>query len=389
MSDSKTVPASKSAALAEFNKKLEEDKNLDKKKKEVQEKRLLVEEYKYTNELERIRKSEEDLKIAKVVNVGVMSDEDIKSVQENSRVYFEGAKNGMVFLHETFRKWVPMWGGNIVLIGARTGGGKSSVAANLIFSTIQQKNPVTGKNRKVLCISAEETPVQVFSRLTCLARNWNFNEQDEFTDEQKEELVDFIPKWAKNGVSVIGEDGRGSTSSIDGISAILDNLLETKTHYDLILIDYIQKITTSKKNPQMQQFMVLKEVMNLLDAFKNSYPGAICVLSQLKANDAEETLDFQDRLRGSKDIITPTTVALELVAEPKMLRSRFIVRKNRYKGSTLGGHVDMGYDRGRFVPYSEEFQKQVADRNESKEYQETVGKHMEDKKKESKEETKE
>lgn len=389
MSDSNTVPANKSAALAEFNKKLEEDKNLDKKKKEVQEKRLLVEDYKFTNELERIRKSEEDLKIAKVVNVGVMSDEDIQNVQENSRVYFEGAKNGMMFLHESFRKWVPMWGGNIVLIGARTGGGKSSVAANLIFSTIQQKSPVTGKNRKVLCLSAEETPVQVFSRLTCLAKNWNFNEQDEFTEEQNSEIIGFIPKWAKNGVSVIGEDGRGSTSTLEGIEAILNNLLDTKTNYDLILIDYIQKITTSKKNPQMQQFTVLKEVMNLLDRFKNVYPGAICVLSQLKANDAEETLDFQTRLRGSQDIITACTVALELVAEPKILRSRFIVRKNRYKGSTLGGHVDMGYDRGRFVPYSEDFQKQVATRNESKEYQESIGKHMEEKKEEPKPENKE
>ena len=129
--------------------------------------------------------------------------------------------------------------------------------------------------------------------------------------------------------------------------------------------------------------------MNLLDRFKNVYPGAICVLSQLKANDAEETLDFQDRLRGSKDIITPCTVALELVPDVKLLRSRFYVRKNRYKGSTLGGHVDMGYDRGRFVPYSEEFQKHVATSNESKEYQETVGKHMEEKKEEPKTESKE
>lgn len=380
MSDEKKNPASE--ALKKFQADLEKDKNLDKKKKDLQEKKLLVEDYKYTNELERIKKSEEDLKIAKIVNVGIMSDEDILNVQENSRVYFEGAKNGMLFLHENFRKWVPMWGGNIILIGARTGGGKSSVAANLIFSTIQQKNPITGKNRKVLCISAEETPVQVFSRLSCLARNWNFNEQDEFTEEQKNDLIDFIPKWAKNGVSVIGEDGRGSTTSIDGISAILTNLLETKTHYDLILIDYIQKITTSKKNPQMQQFTVLKEVMNLLDAFKNVYPGAICVLSQLKANDAEDTLDFQDRLRGSKDIITPCTVALELLPDTKLLRSRFIVRKNRYKGSTLNGWVDMGYDRGRFVPYSDDFKSKVATRNENKEYQETVGKHFADEKKE-------
>jgi len=339
----------------------------------------LVEDYKYTNELERIRKNEEDLKVAEKVNVGIMTDEDIVSVQNKSRFYLENAKNGMLFLHETFRKWVPCWAGNIILIGARTGAGKSSVAANLMLNTIQQVNPVTGKNRKVLCISAEETLTQVFSRLTCLLRGYNYNEQDEFTEEQKEELIQYIPKWAKNGVSVIGDDENKSTGSLEGLESILKNLLATETYYDLILIDYIQKFNTSKKNPQMQEFNVLKQVMNLLDQFKNSYPGAIVVLSQLKANDAEDTIDFQTRLRGSSDIITPCTVALELVPDISLLRSRFIVRKNRYKGSTVGGYRDMGYDRGRFVPYTEEFQKQVASHREQTKRSDILGNVEEEK----------
>lgn len=374
MINNKDKPKSKN--LAEFLESIEQDKGQDKKIESFKQKKLIVEDYKVTNELERIRKNEEDLKLTSKVNVGIMSDDVIADIQEKSRAYFEGAKNGMTFLHEEFRKWVPCWAGNIILVGARTGGGKSSLTGNLILSTIQQKNPITLKNRKVLCISAEETPAQVFGRITCLVKNYNFNEQDEFTEEQKKDMIDYIPVWANNGVSVIGEDGHGNTSTLEGIDSILKNLITTKTHYDLILFDYIQKATTSKKNPYMKPHEVIKAVMGLFDSFKNVYPGAIVILTQLSANNEEETIDFQERLRGCHDMITPCTVALELVPDVKLLRSRFIVRKNRYKGSTLGGHVDMGYDRGKFVPYTDEFVGRTAEQRDSVTRENTYGKHV-------------
>ena len=386
---SKTQNPPQSEALKKFQEGVEKGKEQTRTAEEFKKKKLFVDDYKITNELERIKKNEEDLKRAEKVNVGIMTEEDILDTQNKNRIYLEGAKNGMDFLHKSFRKWVPCWAGSLILIGSRTGGGKSSVTANLILSTMQQKNPITGENRKVLTISCEETPLQVYNRLTCLVKNYNFNEQDEFTDQQKQDLIDFIPKWAGAGVSVIGEDGHGRTDSLEGIKSIFDNLIATKTYYDLILIDYIQKITTSKKNPQMQQFTVLKEVMNLLDNMKNVYPAAIVVMSQLKANDAEDTLDFQERLRGSKDIITPCTVALELVPDVNLLRSRFIVRKNRYKGSTLGGHRDMGYDRGKFVPYTDDFIVKAALSREAKERHESYGKHVDDQKNDTKQENKE
>jgi replicative DNA helicase len=380
-----------SEALKKFQEAIEKTKagktDTQSLREKVQEKKLFVEDYKYTNELERIKKSEADLKIAEKVNVGIMTDEDILEVQERSRLYLESAKNGMTFLHESFRKWVPCWAGNIILVGARTGSGKSTLAANLLLSTIQQINPLTGKNRKVLCISAEETLSQVFNRLTCLVKNYDYNEQDEFTDEQKENLIKFIPRWAKNGVSVIGDDDSTCVASLEGLESILKNLLATKTYYDLIVIDYIQKFNTSSKNPMQNEYNVLKAAMKILDKFKNVYPGAIVVLSQLKAQNEEETLDFQTRLRGSSDIITPCTVALEMQIDSKLNKTRFIVKKNRYKGSTLGHGKDMGFKKGWFVPYTEEFQKEIAVKNEKKDYYETVGKHVGDKEKQT--ETKE
>ncbi len=369
-----------SEALKRFQEDLEKDKEEDKKLENFKKKKLLVDDYKITNELEAIRKNEEDISKTSKVNVGIMTDEVIAEVQANSRTYFDGAKNGMTFLHELFRKWVPCWAGNIILVGACTGGGKSSVAANIIYSTIQQKNLITGKNRKVLCISAEETPVQVFGRLTCLMKDYNFDDQDEFTDQQKKDMVDFIPLWAKNGVSVIGEDGYGNTSTLEGIESILKNLKETNTHYDLILFDYIQKADTSKKNPQLPSYTVLKKVMTLFDDFKNEYPGAIVVLSQLKAKEEGKETPFQDRIRGCKDIMTPCTVALELVPNFELLKSTFWVWKNRYKSSVIGRYKHMGYDRGKFVDYTTEFEANAIATRDLRVRNSTYGKPKEESK---------
>ena len=383
MSDSNTIPASKSAALAEFNRKLEEDKNLDKKRKEVQEKKLLVEDRRYSNELERIQKGDEDMLRTSNVNVGVLTDEDILTIQKQNRAHLEASKNSMMFLNKEFSKIVPFFPGTLALIGARTGGGKSSLAANLITSTVRQINPITGNNRRVLLISSEELPITCYNRLTCHIKDMNFDAQDEFTEEQKEVLVDYIAKWARAGVTILGEDDAHLTTSIEGIDSIFKNIIKTDAHYDLILIDYIQKITTSRKNPSMKPHEVLRETMYLLDGYKNKLNSAIAVMSQLssqKSGDDAVELDFQDRLRGCRDLITPSTVAIELVPFYSDHKSRFIIRKNRYKGSTVGGHIDLGYKKGKYIPYTEEFQKEVSAAKEKREWQETVGKHVEDKK---------
>ncbi len=392
MSDSKTIPANQSAVLAEFNRKLEEDKNLDKKRKEVQDKKLLVEDRRYSNELERIQKGDEDMLRTSNVNVGVLTDEDILTIQKQNRAHLEASKNSMMFLNKEFSKIVPFFPGTLALIGARTGGGKSSLAANLITSTVRQINPITGNNRRVLLISSEELPITCYNRLTCHIKDMNFDAQDEFTEEQKEVLVDYIAKWARAGVTILGEDDAHLTTSIEGIDSIFKNIIKADAHYDLILIDYIQKITTSRKNPSMKPHEVLRETMYLLDGYKNKLNSAIAVMSQLssqKSGDDAVELDFQDRLRGCRDLITPSTVAIELVPFYSDHKSRFIIRKNRYKGSTVGGHIDLGYKKGKYIPYTEEFQKEVNAAKEKREWQETVGKHMEEKKEESKQETKE
>jgi replicative DNA helicase len=373
-----------SEALKRFQEQLELDKSFDKRKKEVQEKRLLVDEYKLTNELNKISKNEEDASNLANIKVDCLSDEAIENIVLKNKLYLEGAKNSLSFLTPDLGKIIPMWPGNLILIGSESGSGKSSTATNLALNTLKQKNPITGKTRKVLYISNEETMIAFMNKMTCLCHGYNYDNQDDFTEEQKQKLLDFIPKWAKAGLTIIGEDQAGAATSLDGIRGIFEQLVKTDTVYDLIILDYIQKVSTSKKDMNMPHWQVMKETMYVLDYYKDRYPAPIVVMSQLKNATEENPLNFQNRIEGFKGIFQPATVALELVPNREKLQSRWYVRKNRYKGSTVGGHRDVAYDRGMFKPLTEEWKKQVGDRNETREYQETVGKHT-DKKEEQKE----
>lgn len=369
-----------SEALKKFKEQLEDDKSLDKRKKEVQNKRLLVDEYKLTNELSKINKNEEDTNNLSNIKVDCLSDEMIADIVLKNKLYLEGAKNSLSFLTPNLSKIIPMWPGNLILIGSTSGSGKSSTATNLALSTMKQRNPITGKSRKVLYITNEETMLTFMNKMTCLLRGYEYDKQDDFTEEQKQELLDFIPKWAKGGLTIIADDLANSTTCLEGIRSIFEQLVKTNTSYDLIILDYIQKVSISKKDNSKVQWQVMQETMLVLDYYKDRYPAPIVVMSQLKDPSEANPLNFQNRLEGYKGIFQPATVALELVPNRELLQSRWYVRKNRYKGSTVGGHIDVAYDKGMFKLLTDEWRAYGACRKEKKEYQETIGKHVEEKK---------
>ena len=167
--------------IKKFNDSREKEIDLDKKRKDLQEKKILVDSYKYDYELAKINKNEEDLKRVQEANVGILDETKIAKIQEDNRNYLNNLNDSFVFLDPNLSKLVTAWNGNLILLGAKTGGGKSSFTANLILSTILQKNPNTNKNRRVLVISNEEAALSVYNRLTCLKEDWDYSEQKEFT----------------------------------------------------------------------------------------------------------------------------------------------------------------------------------------------------------------
>ena len=382
-----------SKEIDELNAELQKDIDLDRRKKAVSEKDLTLKEHRVGRDLEEFIKNQDELERAKSVYFGKMTSGSIDRLVTDNDEYMEAAKQPMTFINKEFKKAVPYFRKNVILIAGDTGDGKSTTVANIAFSTISHKNPATGKGGKVLILTNEEAPEDFYNRVTCLIKGWKYTNHDKFTDEQRSTFKDFIPKWAKDGrLTVIGdvyEGVPGWTTTVEGIEAIFDNLLkdfevENKPVYDVIVLDYYQNVNRSKISPKLDEFECQRKLANLLDRMKLRYPGPIVIMAQMKRlADEEDTTPYNIRLKGSKLICDKSTFICELIPERALLRSKWIVWKSRFT-EAVGDAIYTGYERGKFVLYDDNFKKNVSamvDRNLEKDKEQELGVSLADEEK--------
>lgn len=348
----------------DIEEKIKKDLELDRRKKAVSEKDLILKEHRVGRDLEELEKNKEELRQAQNLNFGRMSAESIDQLVQDNDDYMEAAKHPMTFINDEFKKIVPYFRKNLIVVGGDTGDGKSTSVSNIIFSTISRKNPATGKGCRVLVLSNEEKPEDVYNRVCCLIKGWKYANHDQFTDEQRNTFREYIPKLAHNGrLTVIGNTYQGVsnvTNSVEGIETIFNNLIKDGDIYDAVIIDYFQNVTQSKNDPKLDEFMCQRKLANILDQMKNNYPAPIVLMAQMKRLvDEDDSTPFNIRLKGSKLICDKATFICELIPERKLLRSKWTVWKSRFT-EAVGQSIYTGYDRGKFVPYSIAFQKNVA-----------------------------
>lgn len=335
---------------------------LEKLKADTQEKRTILDNKVVSIKLESLQQNEREIEIAKNANYGALSKQEIDSIVNDNDQYMEAAKDPMTFICPTFDEVVPFFRKNLILVGAKTGEGKSTAIANLAYTALLSRDPKTGKLLRTLVITNEEKREDFYNRITSLINGWHYTNHSKFTEIQRKEFSRMIPVLSSSGrLTVIDNNHGGShgvTTSIEGLATLFNSLIENKEYYDIVLIDYYQNIMSSKLNPALDQYKVQEKFSRLVDDFKNNYPAPIVIMAQLKSQGDKEQIPFQIRLMGSKSIMVPSTLTIEMVVDRKNLRTKWVVHKSRY---TEGMGVDFftGYDKGRFVEYSVDFAEKV------------------------------
>ena len=235
-----------SKELEEFEKKLEEDKKKDERKKNVQDKSLILQEHRVDRDLATLQQNQEEIQKGKSVDFSSISQEYVDGLVISSNEYIDAAKKSMCFMNETFRKIVPFFRKNLILIGADTGDGKSTTVANVIHSTITNINPATGKPGRVLVLSNEEAPEDFYNRITALHLELKYTDHNQITDAERDLYAKFIPIWCENStLSIIGDTYQGIsgwTTTIEGIERIFESLLQSDNPPDTVILDYYQNV---------------------------------------------------------------------------------------------------------------------------------------------------
>jgi hypothetical protein len=292
------------------------------------------------------------------------------SLSIENEEYIKLAKEAATFLSmKVFKDKVALFPRNIILFGAETGTGKSTTVANFVESYIKQ-------GKRVLVITNEEYSTDILNRVIFLLNNWAYTNHDEVTPEQLAKCNELYPILMKR-IEIIDDKFNGiggTTTTLEGIQAICNTLVSqmgTKPTYDAIVIDYVQNIKTSIEIPNLAQWMVLDRLGTFLDNWKGSYPAPILLFSQLKASNGDND-SFKDRIEKFKAVMNHATTAIEVKADRENLRTEWIFRKNRFKGA-VGISVITGYDKGRYINYSQDFMTRTRVRKEAKKHAELMG----------------
>lgn len=341
---------------------IKEAAELENLKADTQAKKAVLDNKIISSRLEQVKQNEKDLEIAKKSSYGALSKEEIENTVKDNDEYMGAAQHPLTFICSTFNNMIPFFRKNLILIGAQTGEGKSTAVANIAYSSLINKNKETGKTLRTLVITNEEKREDFYNRVTSLAKGWHYTNHSKFTPEQRKEFNKMIPILSNGGRLTVIDDTHGGshgvTTSIEGLETIFDSLIENKEYYDVVIIDYYQNIIHSKKNPSLTQYQVQERVSRALDKFKNLYPAPVVIMSQLKSSDGKEKIPFQFRIMGSKSIMVPATFASEMVIDRKNLRTKWVVHKSRYT-EAIGKDFWTGYDKGRFVEYTNSFAEKV------------------------------
>ena len=318
-----------------------------------------IKKHRVDKEYSKILENSNQQKKIKELSLSKMDDSYFDRLDQEESMMYQSSSKKIVCVTESLTKMVNMSYPNLILFGAKTGSGKTTLVSNVVHKLLADK-------RRVLVISNEQSSLALMNSVVCLHKRWNESKIKEFSPEQKETL--------RKLRRVIGTSGRlvcvdsqyelipKAVNSYEGITALLDRAYELyksgEEPFDAIVIDYFQNISQSSSGKD-RLYDVLRKVSDYLNDYFQKYPAPIIVMSQIKP-EAEEDTPFELKIKDCKDILLRSTQAIEMIPNYKSRKTVFLCHKNRTNSSIIGTKVSCGWDKGRFVEYTDEFVREVA-----------------------------
>ena len=293
--------------------------------KSVEEKAKELREHKTNREYATHIRNQAEIERANTLDVTRVPENFYTELENQHDAMADSFKNRLPFITAQLTEFVPLYYPNLILVGALSGSGKTTVAANAIFRFYKN-------GFKTLLISNEELTIDVYNRIACLELGLNINKRELFTPEENSKIKS-LHKTIGDSLRVIDiryEDNPNLTSSVEGVEAILNSAFKNSGSFDCIIVDYYQKISISKNDPTKAKHLVLSELTNLLDRYYKLVKAPIIVLCQLHPTKKGETDSFESRIKEGKSIITACTYAIELKADKDMESTEWICRKGRF-----------------------------------------------------------
>ena len=130
---------------------------------EFNSKKIEVDMARIAHQHEQLQEQRKELELLEKFDIGANNGKYVEELAAETGDYLLRARKSGVFLNNDFKGKVPFFARNIILAAAETGSGKSTISANLTYQAIRQA-------KKVLVLTNEENPGDVYNRVTCLLK---------------------------------------------------------------------------------------------------------------------------------------------------------------------------------------------------------------------------
>lgn len=233
--------------------------------------------------------------------------------------------------------------GDLVLVGAQSKHGKSSVAANLAADNI-------ARGLRVLVLTNEETETAVRNRVACIKLGYSYAlmENNRLAPENVLQVIDMADDQKGALFVEDNETISGQTSTEFGIRKILADLHASKDRFDLVIFDFITACNSPEPGGRTT---TLLNVMALFKQAKNTYGAPFVVFAQL-SDKTKLKPEFGQRLQWATHLVNDATLCVEIIKDEERKRTMLRRHQTRFDTGNLPGSAVARFDSGRILDLS-------------------------------------
>lgn len=330
----------------------EEVQTLISKQQLVKKEEEEIKEYKRKKALQEVREAKEEEKLQGVFSLKNTSHIWLNHYKKSIKQLDKSMKNRLPCITDDVTEVMPLEGVEMLLFGALTGQGKSTVAANVAV-------PILAKNKRILYLSTEERAEDILIRVAALQNGWNPNNQREWSEEIKVKRNAEVERLVQeNNILIVDNYSPGvdektgqpikpaDLTVLEDFKLVLNSVIRDGLKFDLLIIDYISKVGLSRRTNQNVEWKIMSEATKFVEEWCKSAQTPAIVFTQLK-NKTVDNEEFKVRIPGSKRILDYVTCAVEIATDYDAHTTKLICHKNRKYGKLF--RKTLKFDKGRFV----------------------------------------
>lgn len=245
--------------------------------------------------------------------------------------------NRVPFIHRDFLPDFFLCQG-LILVAAMSGNSKSTTAAN-VLACFAKECP----SGKAVVITNEESADAVYDRVSCILTKTSYIDLYKGKlSPQDEDMIEDTSHHLMDAIEVVDDDS-WDMSCLEDVQSVLE--YAAKDGVNLVILDYLQTVTWSRKDPNKESFQISKDLGLYLKDYGKRVGVPIVTFAQLKPK--TESGELHNRIQNDKTIYNHAFTVIEVVPDFQTLMTTFTIHKDRF-GYVQGKEVVLKFNHGRY-----------------------------------------